>query len=349
MQSLKEIFNPLAERFSAQILSQDELKYWLWLAFALIAIDLVYRCWDRPASESFWHPGPWRIYSHASSVLDYKFLVVQRLVIAFIVAPMLVSALALGEWGSRVLAHWLGPGPGWTAGFGALLVFAAIRLVLFDTGHYISHYLQHKIPFFWEFHKIHHAAEVLTPATGLRVHPVETIMDSVFQGPLQALGLAVFYYLYGGAQSETFAGVNAIVFVYFLIDNARHTHLWISFGPRLEHIFSSPAQHQIHHSAAAQHVDTNFSKYFSFLDWIGGTLYIAKERETLHFGLSEGADPELPTVWSLYWVPLKRSFGRLLRWRIPLGLESDTASGESVAVEAELPERPLAAEQHAGG
>jgi sterol desaturase/sphingolipid hydroxylase (fatty acid hydroxylase superfamily) len=154
------------------------------------------------------------------------------------------------------------------------------------------------------------------------VHPVETIMDSVFQGPLQALGLAVFYYLYGGQQSETFVGVNAIVFFYYLIDNARHTHLWISFGPNLEHIFSSPAQHQIHHSTAAHHLDTNFSKYFSFLDWIGGTLYVPKDRETLDFGLSEGSDPELKTVWSLYWVPLKRAFRGLLRSYTPRPLTS---------------------------
>jgi sterol desaturase/sphingolipid hydroxylase (fatty acid hydroxylase superfamily) len=316
-QNVKEVLSSLASRFSAQILGLDELSYWLWLAGALIAIDLLYRCWNRPASESFWYSAPWRIYTHASAVLDYKFLVVERLITAFIVAPMLVSALALGNWGSKILVSWLGPGPGWKAGVAALVMFAAIRLLLFDIGHYISHYLQHKVPFFWEFHKVHHAAEVLTPVTAFRVHPLENIMDSVFQGPLQALGLAVFYYLYGGQQSVTFVGTNAIVFFYYLIDNARHTHLWISFGPKLEHVFSSPAQHQIHHSTAPQHLDTNFSKYFSFLDWIGGTLYVPKKEEALDFGLSEGPDPELKTVWSLYWVPMRRAIRGLLRSYAP--------------------------------
>lgn len=311
-QNVKEVLSSLATRYSAQILGPDELKYWLWLAGALIAIDLFYRCWNRPASESFWYSAPWRIYTHESAVLDYKFLVIERLVTGFVIAPMLVSSLAIGDWGSKVLVSWLGPGPAWKAGLGGLVMFAAIRLVLFDIGHYISHYLQHKVAFFWEFHKIHHAAEVLTPVTGFRVHPVETIMDSVFQGPLQALGLAAFYYLYGGQHSVTFVGTNAVVFFYYLIDNARHTHLWISFGPKLEHIFSSPAQHQIHHSRAGQHLDTNFSKYFSFLDWIGGTLYVPKQEEALDFGLSEGPDAELRTVWSLYWVPMKRAFRRLL-------------------------------------
>ena len=203
-QNLNEVLGPLASlarRFSAQVLGPDERKYWLWLVGALIAVDLFYRCWNRPGSESFWsYSAPWRIHAHPSAVLDYKYLVVQKLITAFIIAPMLVSALALGNWGSKLLVSWLGPGPQWTPSLAALVVFAMVGLLLFDIGHYISHYVQHKVPFFWEFHKIHHAAEVLTPVTAFRAHPVEIILDRVFQGPLQALGLAVFYYLYGTRQ-----------------------------------------------------------------------------------------------------------------------------------------------------
>lgn len=330
-QSFREVVGPLAglaRRFSGQILGPDELKFWVSLAIAMIAIDVFYRCLNRPQSESFWsYAAPWRIHTHPSAVLDYKFLVIQKLVIVFIIAPMLVSALALGNWGSKILVSLLGPGPAWTPGVAGLVVFAAISLVLFDIGHYLSHYIQHKVPFFWEFHKIHHAAEVLTPVTAFRAHPVEAILDSLFQGPLQALGLAVFYYLYGGRQFVvTFVGMNGIILVYYLIGNLRHTHLWISFGPKVEHILCSPAQHQIHHSCAPQHLDTNFSEYFAFLDWIGGTLYVPKGEEALDFGLSEGSDPELTTVWSLYWVPMKRAFRRLLPSDTPrlVGMNSPT-------------------------
>jgi len=30
------------------------------------------------------------------------------------------------------------------------------------------------VPFLWEFHKVHHSANVLTPITAFRVHPVDT-------------------------------------------------------------------------------------------------------------------------------------------------------------------------------
>ena len=313
----KELASPLADlarRFSAHLLGRSELYEWLWLTIALIAIDLFYRIANRPRSESFWtYSAPWKMYTHPSAILDYKFFVIQKLIIAFVIAPALVSAVALGKWGSAALSTFLGAGPAWKVGPAPLVVLGVAGLVLFDIGHFISHYIQHKIAFFWEFHKVHHAAEVLTPVTAFRVHPVENILDSVIQAPLQALGFAVFFYLYGSEQSLlTWIGINAIFPLYYLMDSIRHSHLWISFGPQLEHIFSSPAQHQIHHSTAPQHLDTNFSRYFSFLDWIAGTLYVPTQAEALEFGLKEGPDPELVDVASLYWVPIKRAF-RLLR------------------------------------
>jgi sterol desaturase/sphingolipid hydroxylase (fatty acid hydroxylase superfamily) len=316
-QSLKEVLGPLADLaswFSAQIFAPDDLKYFLWLVASLIAIDLFYRCWSRPEPESFWsYSAPWRIYSHPSALLEYRFVIVGKLVNALILAPMIVSALALGNWGSKLLVSWLGPGPAWTPRTAALVAFGVFGVLLSDAGHYISHYIQHKVPFFWEFHKVHHTAEVLTPITGFREHPVGLIVDSVFQSPFQAVGLALFSYLYGSQHVVmTFVGINAIVFFFFVLDNVRHSHLWVSFGPKLEHILTSPAMHQVHHSTAQRHLDRNLAQYFAFLDWMAGTLYVPQGQEELVFGLIEGPDPELTTVWGLYWVPLKRAFRLLL-------------------------------------
>lgn len=250
-----------------------------------------------------------RIHSHASAVLDYKYAAVRRLLTLLIVGPAFLSALVMGHWGAQVLVAWLGPGPGWEPGVGALVVFGGINLLMFDTGHYLSHTILHRVPFFWELHKVHHSAEVLTPVTAERSHPVEQILDALLESPLQGLGLAAFYYLYGFQYSLTaFVGMSAIAFLQYFLEALRHSHAWVSFGPTLEHIFSSPAQHQIHHSTAPQHLNKNLSHYFSFLDWLGGTLYVPKGRETLEFGMGEGSDPELTTVYGLLWVPLKRAF-----------------------------------------
>jgi len=315
---LQGLLRPLmdwARPFAAQVYSRSEFTSWLWLAGALIAVDFFYRIANRPPTENFWsYAKPWRIYTHPSAILDYKFFFVQKLVVALVTVPMLVSVVALGRWLSTEMATWLGPGPVWKVSTMSIVAFGVIDVVLFDVGHFISHYIQHKVAFFWEFHKIHHAAEVLTPVTSFRVHPVENILDNVIQAPLQASALAVCYYLYGAERSMmTLVWISAMFPLVYLVDNIRHSHLWISFGPKLEHIFSSPAQHQIHHSRAPQHLDTNFSRYFSFLDWIAGTLYVPKQGEALDFGLVQGPDPDLTDVWDLYWMPLKRALRLLQR------------------------------------
>jgi sterol desaturase/sphingolipid hydroxylase (fatty acid hydroxylase superfamily) len=304
-----------AQNVYAKFTSPAELMFWLWLAIALVVSDLLYRFGQRQISEAVGAARtPRPSYTHASSLLDYKLLLTDRLITASILAPMLVSAVAVGRWGATMLTSRLGPGPAWQTTVLVLVAFAGVRLLLFDIGHYISHRIQHTVPFFWEFHKVHHAAEVLTPVTAYRVHPLEPLLDSAFQGPLQALGFAVFYYLYGTEQSlMTFIGMNAVIFPYFFIDSLRHSHVWFSFGPTLEHIFSSPAQHQIHHSRAPQHLNKNLSQYFSFIDWIGGTLYVTDRIETLQFGLSHGRDEALKNVRSAYWVPVDRAIRGLFR------------------------------------
>ena len=142
----------LARQYFARAFAPTELVGWMWLAGTLIALDVFYRSYNRPRSEPFWtYSAPWRIYTHPSAIIDYKFFVVQKLITALIIAPMLVSALALGNWGSKVLVSWLGPGPAWEAGPASLVVFAAARLLLFDIGHYLSHYVQIRCPSFGSF------------------------------------------------------------------------------------------------------------------------------------------------------------------------------------------------------
>jgi hypothetical protein len=46
----------------------------------------------------------------------------------------------------------------------------------YEIAYYIDRYLMHKAPVLWEFHTTHHTAEVLTPLTAFRVHPMDTLI-----------------------------------------------------------------------------------------------------------------------------------------------------------------------------
>lgn len=95
------------------------------------------------------------------------------------------------------------------------------------------------------------------------------------------------------------------------IINLRHSHIWISYGWYLSHIFSSPAMHQIHHSTKEEHIDKNFSRIFSFWDYLFGTLYVPKIREEFTVGLVDQRDYD--SIWQLYHSPFVQASKRVAK------------------------------------
>lgn len=51
-------------------------------------------------------------------------------------------------------------------------IITVMLFLSYELGYWFNHWLSHKVPVLWEFHKVHHSAEVLTPLTNFRVHPV---------------------------------------------------------------------------------------------------------------------------------------------------------------------------------
>lgn len=137
-----------------------------------------------------------------------------------------------------------------------------------DFVHYWLHRVFHS-RWLWEFHKVHHSATVLVPPTASRIHLVEKLSEILLKGCALALYSGAFYWLCGGSvRPYTLFGVGYLVLIFnSLAANLRHSHIWLSFGPRLEHIFNSPAQHQIHHSRDPRHFNHNFGINLSLWDW----------------------------------------------------------------------------------
>ena len=50
---------------------------------------------------------------------------------------------------------------------------AIIALVLVDLGFWIQHYINHKVPFLWRLHAVHHSQKQLNFFTDFRYHPLE--------------------------------------------------------------------------------------------------------------------------------------------------------------------------------
>ena len=110
----------------------------------------------------------------------------------------------------------------------------AITILLFlayELGYWLNHYLSHRIPFLWEFHKVHHSATVLTPLTNFRVHPVYMCVFlnilALFIGTANGFG----DYIFGQTTHQYVLSENNVILVFFiyLYVHLQHTQLWISF------------------------------------------------------------------------------------------------------------------------
>lgn len=251
---------------------------------------------------------PRSVFLHPSAILDYKFYAINQLLMAHLKFGKWVVALAglffAAEGGKWVLTLLLGPAPDLgPAPLWVMLLFTFCTLLAWDFGKWLAHYLTHRFPILWEFHKVHHSAEVLMPLTAFRAHPVDIMIDFFFRLLCTGFVGGIFTYFYAGGLTElTLLGFNAIAFVLFYwIAHLQHSHIPLHYG-RLSHWLVSPLMHQVHHSGEVRHWDRNFGFLFGIWDWMFRTLYVPAADEKFRLGLPEG-NAGYRTLRELYLQP----------------------------------------------
>ncbi len=174
------------------------------------------------------------------------------------------------------------------SGAAALIVGAVALFLAAEFGAYLIHRLCHRIPAFWELHKVHHSAEALTSLTLFRVHPLEGVLFAntlaITMGVTDALLTLAF-----GPGKHGFAvfdrNVIALAGLY-LVQHLQHTEFWVMAPGPLRKLIHSPAHHQIHHSDNPAHFGKNLGGLLTVWDWMFGTLLTPDaKRPALTFGL----------------------------------------------------------------
>ena len=127
-------------------------------------------------------------------------------------------------------------------------------LLAIDFAKYWAHYFQHRIPFWWEGHKFHHAATELNVITTFRGHPADNAVRILFLAiPLTLLD----------------ATADEILFLVFLLNvhaGITHSMLPWNFGWVGRWVLVSPVYHRIHHSPLPEHFDKNLASIFPIWD-----------------------------------------------------------------------------------
>ena len=150
----------------------------------------------------------------------------------------------------------------------------ASLLVLDFFGGWLVHIVEHKVKFLWRFHVVHHADTNVDVTTGLRHHPVESLVRGIFF----FIGIIV-----SGAPMYA-----VMIFQTLLVVATQITHANISLPKWLDnaasYIFVSPNMHKVHHHWKQPYTDSNYGGILSIWDRLLGT-FMKLEPGQIRYGL----------------------------------------------------------------
>ena len=304
----------LAAPFRRFVTPDDQFNAWMLagsLAFAMawFALRRPKRAFAR-ARAVLAAAFPARVWLHRSSLLDVKLFFLSSFLIASGALGQLVTGGKIAGALDDGLVRAFGPSPfASEASVPVALAMTVGYVLVVDLAYWYAHWIMHRMPAMWEFHKLHHSAEVMTPLTEWRQHPVELLLFPA----VIALFMGAFYgamtYLFGAAaQPFTWFNLNALMLAFMATTlHLRHSHFWLPATGWLGYVIQSPAHHQIHHSDQDRHYGKNLGLVLSVWDWAFGTLYIPNEKETLAFGIGEEGHSHDGAL-SAYWIPIVKAW-----------------------------------------
>ena len=291
----------------------EQRIYFVYLAsaFVLAAVPYMIKKSTTPKGSYpnlFNYMFPKQVYLHKSAINDYLFFFSNTLLMILLITPLFsFVSINFANFINNLLGELI---PTIKNGISLNQFYLAVGFTFIiglvsDFAIFFIHYLQHRIPWLWEFHKVHHSAQVLTPITVYRMHPVDNILTISFSS--LAVGLAAGisqFFLKTNLSIFNIAGTNLTFIIFYLCAyNLRHSHIWLSYGSFFNRIFISPAQHQIHHSSDKKHFNKNMGFIFAFWDNMFNTLYLPIQKEYISYGINPHENKKFNTFWSLYLMP----------------------------------------------
>lgn len=177
------------------------------------------------------------------------------------------------------------------AGVG-LAIAVPFYVLLMDGGEYLYHRAQHRIPFLWAMHSLHHSDPAVNISTAPRHFWGEMLLKAVTIYAL--IGLLV-------KANTVIVGFYTILGLYNYV---LHMNLRVGFG-RWQPMLNSPQLHRLHHSALPQHHNCNFNQFFPLFDVLCGTYRPPEKGEYPPTGLADAQAPQ--TLHSMLLWPWRRS------------------------------------------
>lgn len=301
----------------------DSFIYWPFLLSSVVIALLCWAWWRQRDARMAWSGFRKRYFGaalwwHRSARADYRLYLVNALLFPALAGVALLNhdqvAARLG-----LMLGYTAPGPAVESVIGWRLAYTVLFYVAYDFGRFVAHSALHEIPLLWEFHKVHHSAEVLTPMTAYRAHPVDLLVMAWGGGLAAGVVAWAINHLAGGAvNAYVFMGLHVLLWASNVVGNLRHTPVWMTYGPTLGKWLISPAHHQLHHSREPRHLGCNRGFDIALWDRLHGTLYVPTgPEEQFAMGLDDGTTAQWQSVRHMLFAPFAGAARVLLGTRRP--------------------------------
>ncbi len=167
-----------------------------------------------------------------------------------------VIIIKISDWSGANqfgIINWVGAG---------ILGTVLLTILIVDFfGGWMVHIIEHKIKFLWRFHVIHHSDNNVDVTTGLRHHPVESVVRGIFF----FIGIVV-----SGAPMYAVMIYQTILVFFTAFEHANiGLPKWLDNA--LSYIFVSPNMHKVHHHWKQPYTDSNYGAILSIWDRLLGT------------------------------------------------------------------------------
>jgi sterol desaturase/sphingolipid hydroxylase (fatty acid hydroxylase superfamily) len=178
-----------------------------------------------------------------------------------------------------------------------------VAFLLLDYTNYLWHQLNHRIPWLWRFHNVHHTDLDMDVSTAWRFHVGEVLLSIFFRGGM--VGVV-------GAPSAT------VLFYEVLYEGATAFHhsnlrIPIQIERQLSKVIVTPRIHGIHHSIVQRETNSNYSVIFNFWDRLHHTMKLNIPQKDIVIGVPAFMNPTEQTAAYLLSLP----FGPQRPWLLP--------------------------------
>lgn len=171
-----------------------------------------------------------------------------------------------------------------------------LGIFILDFVIYTWHLLNHVVPLFWRFHRVHHSDMNMDVSTANRFHLGELLLSGLLRlATIYVFGIPLLAY---------------ILFEIFVNISIQFHHSSLKVSPVFERVwvllFVPPFLHRIHHSVKIKERDSNYGVIFSIWDRFLGTLTKKTDQDSILIGIGSHRNFEKLGFWQLWLMPFTR-------------------------------------------